>query len=287
MSVLSETLLKKSILRAWRGNRGSRLLVYALSTMGVVDAVITWISIERFGAKGELNPVIPYVYAIGLFPFWSVISVFSSFLGGILLVSISIVFDGKVRNFAANCLALVFAIRIFAMSISIGNCFNATFVVWSGMLTGALTAILVRRCLLCRSAIDPDAVIWVVKDCSYAVAEFGNRLLQSVLPEAYLNHDVYSTSVDTTDHELRRPDWKRVFTQIAIIVLTVITLAGLLEFLQGHVFRSVPWWLRELGIVDQIQGQAFLVVFISILLSLAILTYCLLSMAEALGGSQN
>lgn len=118
--------------------------------------------------------------------------------------------------------------------------------------------------------------------------DFGAKLTNVVLLVLHLKDD---SSLRIATHPSRgtprRVVFRRILTPALIIAFTLFVLVGVLEFLRGSVFRSVPWWLRELGIVEQMQGQAFLVVFISILLTLAVLTYCVLSIAEALSGPQD
>lgn len=281
---------RTSMLRAWQKNRGSRFLVYLLTITGIADIALTWISLEQFGPIGELNPVILRMYRIGFVPLWSLITVVSSLVGGIVLVSTSVIYRGATRSCAATSLGLVLGVRIAALSLSISNCFRVPLLGWIGMLMGISTLFFARKHLLDDTTFSVRMVLWKVMDCGDALVEVGSRILQSILPQAqvYPRADLYSTSLDgIMNQKLRRPDWKKALTQMAVIVLALLALVGLLDFLQGHVFRSVPWWLRELGIVEQSQGQAFLVVFVSILLVLAILTYCLLSMAEALAGSQS
>jgi hypothetical protein len=57
-------------------------------------------------------------------------------------------------------------------------------------------------------------------------------------------------------------------------------LLGLLTVLQDVVFKATPWWIRELGLVTQIQAQAFLVAFVAILAGMAILFYVFSSIFE-------
>jgi len=275
-------------LRAWKRSRGSRLLVYVMATTGVIDVVLTWISLEHFGTVGELNPAILQFHRMGLLPLWSFITVVSSLLGGSILVSVCLMVKGGTRNVAATAFGLLLGIRVAATAVSIGNCYRIPFLASAGMLTGVGVFLLVRRYLTNRVTVTADVILWNIKDFAFTLIDVGTRLSQIVLPTSQPRMNSSSSlATDGLQKRSRRSAWRKILTPIFLIAATLVALVGVLEFLRGHVFQSVPWWLRELGIVEPIQGQAFLVVFISILLTLAVLTYCVLSIAEALSGPQD
>jgi len=276
------------LLGAWKRSRGSRLLVYMMTMTGVIDAVLTWISLEYFGTVGELNPAILQSHRMGLLPLWSFITIVSSLLGGSILVSVCLMFKGGTRNVAATAFGLLLGIRVAATTVSIGNCYKIPFLASAGMLTGVGVFLLARRYLTDRATVTADGILWGIKDFAFTLMDMGTRLSQIVLPTTQPKMNSSSSfATDVLRRRSRKPAWRKTLTPVFLIAVTLVALVGVLEYLRGHVFQSVPWWLRELGIVQQMQGQAFLVVFISILLTLAVLTYCILSIAEALSGPQD
>ena len=280
-----EALCTTLLLRAWKRSRGSSLFVYLMTVTGVMDAVLTWISLEYFGTVGELNPAILQFHRMGLLPLWSFITVVSSLLGGSILVSVCLMFKGGTRNVAATAFGLLLGIRVAATTVSIGNCYKIPFLASAGMLAGVGVFLLARRYLTDRVTVTADVILWSIKDFAFTLMDMGTRLSQIVLPTPQPKINSSSSfATDVVQKRLKRSAWRKILTPIFLIAVTLVALVGVLEFLRGHVFQSVPWWLRELGIVEQMQGQAFLVVFVSILLTLAVLTYCILSIAEALSG---
>jgi hypothetical protein len=215
-------------------------------------------------------------------------TVVMSLLGGSILVSICFLFTGSTRDIAATAFGLLLGIRIGTLTVSVSNCYKIPFLGSGGMLLGVATFLLVRGYLSSGRGVSPDAIFRNIKDFANMFMDFGARLTNVVLLVLHLKDD---SSLRIATHPSRgtprRVVFRRILTPALIIAFTLFVLVGVLEFLRGSVFRSVPWWLRELGIVEQMQGQAFLVVFISILLTLAVLTYCVLSIAEALSGPQD
>jgi len=197
-------------------------------------------------------------------------------------------FKGGTRNVAATAFGLLLGIRVAATTVSIGNCYKIPFLASAGMLAGVGVFLLARRYLTDRVTVTADVILWNIKDFAFTLMDMGIRLSQIVLPTSQPRiNSSSSLATDVLQKRSRRSAWRKILTPIFLIAATLVALVGVLEFLRGHVFQSVPWWLRELGIVEQMQGQAFLIVFISILLTLAVLTYCVLSIAEALSGPQD
>jgi len=258
-----------------------------MATTGVIDAVLTWMSLEHFGTIGELNPAILQFHRMGLLPLWSFITIVSSLLGGSILVSACLMFEGGTRNIAATAFGLLLGIRVAAIAVSIGNCYKIPFLASGGMLTGVGVFVLTTRYLTDGVAVTVEAILLNIKDFASTLMDIETRLSQTVLPTPQPRMSSSSGfATDALQKRARRPARRKILTPVFLIAVALIALVGVLEFLRGHVFQSVPWWLRELGIVEQMQGQAFLVVFISILLTLAVLTYCVLSIAEVLSGPQ-
>jgi hypothetical protein len=259
-----------------------------MATTGVVDAVLTWISLERFGTVGELNPTILQFHRMGLLPLWSFITIVSSLLGGSILVSVCLMFKGGTRDVAATSFGLILGVRLAATTVSIGNCYKIPFFGSAGILTGVGVFLLARRYLTDRVTVTADVILWNIKDLAFTLMDMGARLSQILLPTTQPKMNSSSSfATNVVQKKSRRSAWRRILTPVFLIAVTLVALVGVLELLRGTVFQSVPWWLRELGIVEQMQGQAFLVVFISILLTLAVLTYCVLSIVEALSGPQD
>jgi len=257
-----------------------------MATTGVIDAVLTWMSLEHFGTVGELNPAILQFHRMGLLPLWSLITIVSSLLGGSILVSACLMFEGSTRNVAATAFGLLLGIRVATIAVSMGNCFKIPFLASAGMLTGVGIFLFSTKYLTDGVSVTIDGILWNIKDFAFTLMDMGTRLSQVVLPQPRMSSSS-NFATDVLQKRTRRPARRKILTPVFLIAVALIALVGVLEFLRGHVFQSVPWWLRELGIVEQMQGQAFLVVFISILLTLAVLTYCVLSIAEALSGSQD
>jgi len=262
-----------------------------MTLTAVIDAVLTWISIENFGTVGELNPAILQFHRMGLLPLWALITIFSSLLGGSILVSVCLMFKGVTRNIAAVAFGLLLGIRVTAIMVSIGNCCKIPYLASSGMLTGVGLFLLARRCLTGKVIVPralANAVLWSIKDFVLTLVDTGTGLSHVLLPTSQPKmNSSPSFATDVMEKRSRRSTLRKIVVPILLIAVTLVALVSVLEFLRGSVFQSVPWWLRELGIVQQAQGQAFLVVFIGILLTLAVLTYCILSIVEALSGPQD
>jgi len=276
------------MLRAWKRTRGTRVLVHLISLIAAMDVGITWISLEMFGVAGELNPLILHLYRAGLLPIWSVIAVAGSLVGGAMLVSISLISTGVTQKIAAVAFGSLLSIRLAAFAMSVGGFFGVPLLGLVGLLMGGMTFLIAKRHLTDGLDLNVDMLLWTIKDCAITLLDTLAWLPRTALLSLQPGIDVPTVSNSSVqDRAMRRPDLKKIVTSVAIVAVTLAVLLSLLDFLQGQIFRSVPWWLRELGIVEQLQGQAFLVIFIAILFTLAILTYCILSIAEALGGSRD
>jgi hypothetical protein len=284
------------MLRAWKRSRGSRLLVYAMTVTGVIDAVLTWISIENFGAVGELNPAILQFHRMGLLPVWAFITIVSSLLGGSILVSVCLMFKGGTRSIAAVAFGLLLGIRVTAITVSIGNCCKIPYLTSAGMLMGIGAFLFAGASLLNEATagarvlvtVTARAILWSIKDFGFTLVDMSTELLQALLPTSQVKMKSSSDlAANVVEKRSKRSTLRKILVPIFLITVTLVALVGVLEYLRGTIFQSVPWWLRELGIVQQAQGQAFLVVFIGILLTLAVLTYCILSIVEGLSGPQD
>ena len=276
------------MLRAWKRTRGTRVLVHLISLIAAMDVGITWISLEMFGVAGELNPLILHLYRAGLLPIWSVIAVAGSLVGGAMLVSISLISTGVTQKIVAVAFGSLLSIRLAAFAMSVGGFFGVPLLGLVGLLMGGMTFLIAKRHLTKGLDLHIDMLLWTIKDCAITLLDTLAWLPRTALLSLQPRIDVPTASNSSVqDRAMRRPDLKKLVTSVTIVAVTLAVLLSLLDFLQGQIFRSVPWWLRELGIVEQLQGQAFLVIFIAILFTLAILTYCILSIAEALGGSRD
>ncbi len=276
------------MLRAWRTARGTRLLVYLISLVGMIDVGVTWLLFETTGAVGESNPIILYLHQAGLFPFWSVIAVIGSMIGGMALASISVISVGVIRRLAALAFGSLLGLRLAAVIISIGGLLSLPPLRLAGILFGMTAFLMIERYLMKGICMNADAVLWIVKDHVLTFVDTMIGLSQTVLLAIHPRTGMlFRSEPSIPSRRLRRPDVTKILISVTVIAVTLLVLLGLLDLLQGHVFRSVPWWLRELGIVEQLQGQAFLAVFIAILVAIALVIYCLLSVAEALGRSED
>ncbi len=289
MSTSKQNIIRVSeMLSAWRTARGTRHLVYLISLVGVIDVSVTWMLVEEAGVAGELNPIILHLHQAGLFPVWSVIAVTGSLIGGMALASISVISTGVIRRLAALAFGSLLGLRLAAVTVSVGGLLSLPLLRLAGVLMAVPAFLLVERYLMKGLGVNVDLVLWTVKDhmTTFMGALIG--LSQAALLAIHPRTGILSGSESPVPgRRLGRPDVTKILISVTVIAVTLLALLGLLDLLQGHVFRSVPWWLRELGIVEQLQGQAFLVVFIAILVTIAVVIYCLLSVSEALGKSED
>ncbi len=283
MSFNSERLVLW-VLSAWWQKPGVRLLVALLVVTGAVDLGYSWIFMENIGASGELNPAIRHFYQQGLIVVWLPINIIASLIGGIVLGSLSTSLDTKAKKMVANAFGILLAVRFATTSIALTNYYLVSWLGWGVLFAGFAIFLTVRRYLISGYTVRLETVAVALADLFKSIQDSGNlvatflrRRLIGGGPEVPNHKPRFQTRRNLTVDEKRR-----LITGALTIIAIFVLLAGLLTSLQSVVFQTTPWWLRELGIVTQIQGQAFLVGFVAILVSIAVVVYTLSSIMEIL-----
>src|SRR5208337_1262515 len=137
----------------------------------------------------------------------------------------------------------------------------------------------IRKYLIKGYIIPMQALRWVAADWFYVL----NDLVTSV---ALSFANLAKPSLDNTEVErtifrsLSSQDKKRLFCSALTLIVVMGLLLGLLSVLQDVVFKATPWWIRELGLVTEIQARAFLVAFVAIFAGMTVLFYVLSSVFE-------
>ncbi|MGA2783644.1 MAG: hypothetical protein ABSF09_02980 [Candidatus Bathyarchaeia archaeon] len=269
------------ILRAWWKRRDLRLLVVLLILAGVVDVAYSWMFMMAMGPTGELNPAIRYFYREGLVPVWLVVNVFASLFGSVILGSLVTSSNFRMREAASTGLSFLLGLRFTTTNLALANYYLVPWLGWSVVFAGCTIFVAIRKYLIKGYIIRMQALRWVAADWFYAL----NDLVTSVaLSFANLGkpslHNSGTEVERTVSKSLSPQDKKRLFCNVLTLIVVTSLLLGLLSVLQDVVFKATPWWIRELGIVTEIQARAFLVAFVAIFAGMTVLFYVLSSVFE-------
>lgn len=280
------------VLKAWWSKRGLRLLVALLVVAGAVDIAYTSTFIENFGATGELNPAVRHFYQERLIIVWLTINILASLFGGMILGSLATLSKFQVRKAAATGFGLLLGLRFATTSIALTNYYLLSWLGWSVVFTGFVIFLIVRRYLTEGYLVRGEVLRLALGDWYSAMQDFLDSVLLCIR-KGLVEHKLQVS--ETGLRKMERTTFTRRFSpqekrRLFIVGLTVIVvlilLLGLLTILQNIVFSATPWWLRELGLVTEIQAQAFLVGFVAILVSMAVLFYTLSSLVEIISRSR-
>ena len=267
------------ILRAWWKRRDLRLLVVLLVLAGVVDVAYSWMFMEAMGPTGELNPAVRYFYREGLVPVWLVVNMFASLFGSIILGSLVTSSNFRMREAASTGLSFLLGLRFTTTNLALANYYLVPWLGWSVVFAGFTIFVTIRKYLIKGYIIRMQALRWVAAEWFYVL----NDLVTSV---ALSFANLAKPSLDNTEVErtifrsLSSQDKKRLFCSALTLIVVMGLLLGLLSVLQDIVFKATPWWIRELGLVTEIQARVFLVAFVAIFAGMTVLFYVLSSVFE-------
>ena len=274
------------ILTAWWNKRSLRLLVALLVITGAIDIAYAWMSMDRLGATHELNPAVRHFYQEGLITVWLIINMVASLFGGMILGSLSTLSDFKARKDAATGFGILLGFRFATTSIALTNYYLLSRFGWSVILAGFVIFLMIRRYLLEGCIISGKALLLALGDCYSATRDLLNSVMLSIRRSLIEHkHQALRTKAESSNGTILNGTFslqeKRSLLKYCLVIFIVFgMLLGLLTVLQGFVFTAVPWRLRELGIVTEIQAQVFLIGFVSILVATAIVFYLLSSVFE-------
>ena len=273
-------------LKAWWNKRSLRLLVTLLVIAGVVDIAYTWMFMDSLGATRELNPIVRHFYQERLITVWLIINIVASLFGGMILGSLSTVSDSRARKAAATGFGLLLGFRFATTSIALTNYYLLSWFGWSIVLAGFIIFLTARRYLIEGHLLSGEALRLALSDAYNTVQDFLSAAILSIR-KGLVEHKFTALSAKVASSERAVPnrpllpqEKRRLLKRCLVVFVVLGLLLALLTVLQEFVFRATPWWLRELGLVTEIQAQAFLIGFVSILVATAVLSYLLSSIFE-------
>jgi hypothetical protein len=257
------------------------MLVALLVLAGVVDVAYSWTFMNAMGSTGELNPVVRHFYREGLVNVWLVVNVLASIFGGVTLGSLVTSSNFRTRETASTGLSFLLALRFTTTNLALAKYYLMPWLGWTVLFAGCTIFATIRKYLIKGYIIRMQTLRWIATDWFYALNDLVTSVTLSFANLAKPTLHNSGTEVERTVFKsLSTQDKKRLFCSALTLTVVLGLLLGLLTVLQDVVFKATPWWIRELGLVTQIQAQAFLVAFVATLAGMAILFYVFSSIFE-------
>lgn len=277
----------QAIVSAWWQKANTRALVLILTTLAVLDSGYTVMWIGQRGLAGEINPLIRIFFEMGLGPAWLVGNTVATFLGAAFLASCIVILPTQGRAYPVLGISLLAALKVVLglyHLIQFYGTIEVTWILWFA----AVTAFLATR----KSMSEGRLVDWgmVLHSLHELRSELATSMVVSRAPKARtasvektrLVSQPTGTGAGEQGRTLR--NW-RLFFWIGVIILAPIVGLSLVQFvLQVSGVLELPRWMRGLGIVSEEQGRLFLIAFITILLTIAVLIYSIVAVFELLSG---
>jgi len=257
------------------------LLLALLILAGVVDVAYSWMFMDAMGPTGELNPFVRHFYREGLVHVWLVVNVLASILGGVILGSLVTSSNFRTREAASTGLSFLLGLRFTTTNLALARYYLVPRLGWAVLFAGCTIFLTIRKYLIKGYIIRMQTLRWIMADWVYAMNDLVTTVTLSLAKVAKPTLHNSSAEVERTVFKpLSTKDKKRLFYSALALAVVLSLLLGLLTVLQNIVFKATPWWIREVGLVTEIQAQAFLVAFVAILAGMTVLFYVFSSVFE-------
>ncbi|MEM3392647.1 MAG: hypothetical protein QW487_04020 [Candidatus Bathyarchaeia archaeon] len=243
------------------------VFTFLIVASSLFDAYYTITLIGKYGVFGEKNPIVLFLFNLGLGSIW----VIANIVLGFVVVFMFFLFISYLRNMIKylmiNFFALLFTIK---MLISIHYLFLHFSVSFSLTNLGVLIFILTVLVLIPKQSI----INFLKKNLN-------------ILNDLTL---IFTSPKFKIEFKLERPvkcermnklkDKRLWISLITVILCPFITLVLLQLFWKLSKIQEMPKWLKGLGIVTKVQGILYIASFILIIFMLTIMIYSLMTIFE-------
>lgn len=274
--------LPRTIANTWRSQANIRALVLIVTALAALDSGYTAMWISQRGLAGEANPLIKSLFEAGWGPVWGIANILVTFLGAVFLGSCVVALQDRGRAYPVVGLSLLATLKIVLALYHLIQVYNTLEFAWILWLAGTVTFLSTRELLDKGRLLDWDQAAHLVRQLRNDVSTF---VIFSRAPKAKpATTDVKPIRVSRIEsHRGSVLRDKRLFFWLGVIVLAPVLGLSLVELLlQMSGVLDLPRWMRGLGMVSEQQGRLFLVVFATILLTIAILIYSIVAVFEIL-----
>lgn len=286
-----ESMSVRELFTLWWQERWIRILVIALSPIGLLDALYTLMLFNAHGAEFEYNPLVRAALTSAWMPLWFLADVLSFSLFAMIAGSYYLHTRSKIYGNKTGWLSFLVAVRIGAAVYNIllyynTFLFNAIFIpALGGVLTGVISYILVGG-LLSRN----DDVTWEGFK-SYIRAKYDrihDRFLTRGLKTYSEDTGESTATVVLVNEEFKTP--KQVWIKRAAYLFLALAMFFAIPFLLQVVadVTGLSQWTEIYGSMwffNELSGRGFMVGFIAVLLMLALMMYLILKSFGAEEGS--
>jgi hypothetical protein len=269
---------------SWTLDSAARKVVLLLLGLTMVDVVLTWTLISLYGVAGESNPLIGALFEVGLGYLWLPLNLVLTTVGAVLLASIYVLATEKTKLTAALGLSLFVALKWLAALSHISFIYqNPTLWIASVISMGAIflaTYRLLTKGMLLDFGLWRRAASVFVDDVSTLIITFNGSRIKHLMANIRKSTGHAQPQVQLAS---TRTFNKQLLVWVAIIVLAPLIAFGLIELiitLTG--VNELPRWLRSLGIVEQAQGRAMLLIMVTIFVMVGVLVYAIVSVLDIL-----
>jgi hypothetical protein len=271
------------LLSLWWSDRLIRFLVLLFIPTAFLDGIYTSWNIAKHGLLGELNPLIRWLFQRGLGNYWVFIDVLGSFLCAALLGSYFIGSTDKAKTWMATVFSAIFTLRIGIDCYHIIHYYAYHGFYQTMLLIGASSFILTEGSLLFGDEVK-RSLLSILNDIGTALILTDQVSLSRKLFEeprrTLLKLGKLRARVKPS---LTRIKAVKILLLLLALVLVPVASLSLIQFIANCMgVEALPKWLKALGIVEQVQGQFFLIGFAVILAMLAVLIYIILSMLDVI-----
>lgn len=269
---------------SWTLNSAAREVVALLIGLTVADMVLTWTLISLYGVTGETNPLTRWLFQVGLGYLWLPMNLILTAVGAVMLTSIYVLATEKTKLTAALGLALFVALKWLAALSHISFIYqNPTLWIATVISMGAIFLATYR---LLAKGIIVDFGLWhraasvILDDMSTSIITFNVSRVKHLIADIRKSTGRVQPQVPlASTHAFN----KRLLVWIGIIVLGPLIAFGLIELIIALTgVNEIPRWLRALGIVEEAQGRAMLLIMVAIFAIVGVLVYAITSVLDIL-----
>jgi hypothetical protein len=269
---------------SWALDSAARKVVLFLLGLTMVDVVLTWTLISLYGVAGEANPLIGALFEVGLGYLWLPLNLILTTVGAVLLASIYVLATEKTKLTAALGLSLLAALKWLAALSHISFIYQSP-TLWTASVisTGAIflaTYRLLAKGMLLDFGLWRRAASVFIDDLSTSIVTFNVSRIKHLMTNTRRSTGNAQPQVQLAS---TRTFNKRLLLWVAIIVLGPLIAFGLIDLIIALTgVNQLPRWLRALGIVEEAQGRAMLLIMVAVFVIVGVLVYAIVSVLDIL-----